>query len=103
MRRIERKNRDEFRKILEEHAADGTLTAKTQWRDYCMKVLLQILIIYEGELYIKLKCNSMGVFHALEARLKLIHVFGLIVGQRLATVRSCCIKHTWFFNTKRSV
>ncbi|KAL6207966.1 hypothetical protein ACLB2K_018918 [Fragaria x ananassa] len=38
LRRIERKNRDEFRKILEEHAADGTLTAKTQWRDYCMKV-----------------------------------------------------------------
>ncbi|XP_024162945.1 pre-mRNA-processing protein 40A isoform X3 [Rosa chinensis] len=38
LRRIERKNRDEFRKLLEEHAADGTLTAKSQWRDYCMKV-----------------------------------------------------------------
>ncbi|XP_050363071.1 pre-mRNA-processing protein 40A isoform X2 [Argentina anserina] len=38
LRRIERKNRDEFRKILEEHAADGTLTAKTHWRDYCIKV-----------------------------------------------------------------
>ncbi|KAK9946355.1 hypothetical protein M0R45_011824 [Rubus argutus] len=38
LRRVERKNRDEFRKLLEEHVADGTLTAKSQWRDYCMKV-----------------------------------------------------------------
>lgn len=39
LRRVERKNRDEFRKLMEEHVADGTLTAKTYWRDYCMKVL----------------------------------------------------------------
>ncbi|CAB4266162.1 unnamed protein product [Prunus armeniaca] len=38
LRRVERKNRDEFRKLMEEHVADGTLTAKTYWRDYCMKV-----------------------------------------------------------------
>ncbi|XP_068312816.1 pre-mRNA-processing protein 40A-like isoform X1 [Pyrus communis] len=38
LRREERKNRDEFRKLLEEHVADGTLTAKTLWRDYCTKV-----------------------------------------------------------------
>ncbi|KAK0576564.1 hypothetical protein LWI29_019706 [Acer saccharum] len=38
LRRTERKNRDAFRKLLEEHVADGTLTAKTHWRDYCMKV-----------------------------------------------------------------
>ncbi|KAM1527173.1 hypothetical protein ACFXTI_016372 [Malus domestica] len=38
LRRVERKNRDEFRKLMEEHVADGTLTAKTLWRDYCMKV-----------------------------------------------------------------
>ncbi|XP_073223341.1 pre-mRNA-processing protein 40A isoform X2 [Cicer arietinum] len=38
LRRGERKNRDAFRKLLEEHVADGVLTAKTQWRDYCLKV-----------------------------------------------------------------
>ncbi|KZV54521.1 pre-mRNA-processing protein 40A-like [Dorcoceras hygrometricum] len=37
-RRTERKNRDAFRKMMEEHIADGTFTAKTQWRDYCQKV-----------------------------------------------------------------
>lgn len=39
LRRVERKNRDEFRKLLEEHVATGTLTAKTHWRDYCLKVM----------------------------------------------------------------
>ncbi|KAH9655520.1 pre-mRNA-processing protein 40A [Citrus sinensis] len=38
LRRAERKNRDEFRKLLEGDVASGTLTAKTHWRDYCMKV-----------------------------------------------------------------
>uniref|UniRef100_A0A7N0SXF7 Pre-mRNA-processing protein 40A n=1 Tax=Kalanchoe fedtschenkoi TaxID=63787 RepID=A0A7N0SXF7_KALFE len=38
MRRAERKNRDAFRKLMDEHVASGTLTAKTQWREYCMKV-----------------------------------------------------------------
>ncbi|CAA0809070.1 Pre-mRNA-processing protein 40A [Striga hermonthica] len=38
LRRTERKNRDAFRKMMEEHIADGTLTAKTHWRDYCQKV-----------------------------------------------------------------
>lgn len=38
LRRTERKNRDEFRKLLEGDVASGTLTAKTHWRDYCMKV-----------------------------------------------------------------
>ncbi|XP_077253317.1 pre-mRNA-processing protein 40A isoform X2 [Tasmannia lanceolata] len=38
LRRSERKNRDEFRKLMEGHVADGILTAKTHWRDYCMKV-----------------------------------------------------------------
>ncbi|PNT63725.1 hypothetical protein BRADI_4g20404v3 [Brachypodium distachyon] len=37
-RRQERKNRHEFRKMLDEHVADGTLTAKTHWRDYCAQV-----------------------------------------------------------------
>ncbi|XP_028796082.1 LOW QUALITY PROTEIN: pre-mRNA-processing protein 40A-like [Neltuma alba] len=38
LRRSERKNRDAFRKLLEEHVASGTLTAKTHWREYCIKV-----------------------------------------------------------------
>ncbi|XP_042506427.1 pre-mRNA-processing protein 40A-like isoform X2 [Macadamia integrifolia] len=37
-RRAERKNRDEFRKLMEEHVAEGMLAAKTHWRDYFMKV-----------------------------------------------------------------
>ncbi|XP_052202335.1 pre-mRNA-processing protein 40A isoform X2 [Diospyros lotus] len=38
LKRAERKNRDAFRKMMEEHVAAGILTAKTHWRDYCMKV-----------------------------------------------------------------
>ncbi|XP_059647909.1 pre-mRNA-processing protein 40A-like isoform X2 [Cornus florida] len=37
-RKAERKNRDEFRKLMELHVAEGTLTAETHCRDYCMKV-----------------------------------------------------------------
>ncbi|KAH9695055.1 pre-mRNA-processing protein 40A [Citrus sinensis] len=42
LRRAERKNRDEFRKLLEGDVASGTLTAKTHWRDYCMKIYMHI-------------------------------------------------------------
>ncbi|XVE49358.1 hypothetical protein DITRI_Ditri01bG0077200 [Diplodiscus trichospermus] len=38
LRKAERKNRDEFRKLMEGHVAAGTLNAKTHWRDYCMMV-----------------------------------------------------------------
>lgn len=38
LRRVERKNRDEFRKMLEVDTAAGALTAKTSWREYCGKV-----------------------------------------------------------------
>ncbi|XP_062083076.1 pre-mRNA-processing protein 40A-like isoform X2 [Humulus lupulus] len=38
LRKAERKNRDEFRKLMEDHVVEGTLTAKTHWRDYFMKV-----------------------------------------------------------------
>ncbi|XP_073025755.1 pre-mRNA-processing protein 40A-like [Primulina eburnea] len=38
MRKAERKNRDEFRKLMEEHVVNGILTANTHWRDYCTKV-----------------------------------------------------------------
>ncbi|KAK6116019.1 hypothetical protein DH2020_008288 [Rehmannia glutinosa] len=37
LRRAEHKNRDAFRKMMEEHIAAGTFTAKTHWRDYCQK------------------------------------------------------------------
>ena len=43
LRRAERKNRDAFRKLLEEHVADGILTAKTYWREYCSKVVKVIM------------------------------------------------------------
>lgn len=39
IKRVERKNRDEFRKMLDEHVVSGILNAKTQWRDYCQKVV----------------------------------------------------------------
>lgn len=38
LRKAERKNRDEFRKLMEGHIAAGTLTTKTHWREYCLKV-----------------------------------------------------------------
>ncbi|XP_022870866.1 pre-mRNA-processing protein 40A-like isoform X2 [Olea europaea var. sylvestris] len=38
LKRAERKNRDEFRKMMEDHMASGTLTAKTHWLDYCKMV-----------------------------------------------------------------
>ncbi|XP_019165292.1 PREDICTED: pre-mRNA-processing protein 40A-like isoform X3 [Ipomoea nil] len=38
LRKTERKNRDEFRKLMEEHVAEGSLTVRTHWRDYSMKV-----------------------------------------------------------------
>ncbi|KAK6916305.1 FF domain [Dillenia turbinata] len=38
LRKAERKNRDDFRKLMEEHVTAGILTAKTHWRDYCLKV-----------------------------------------------------------------
>ncbi|KAJ8447514.1 hypothetical protein Cgig2_019508 [Carnegiea gigantea] len=38
VRKSERRNRDEFRKLLDGHVADGTLTAKTKWFDYHAKV-----------------------------------------------------------------
>jgi pre-mRNA-processing factor 40 len=38
VRRAERKNRDAFRTLLEEHVAAGILTAKTYWLDYCIEL-----------------------------------------------------------------
>ncbi|KAL6880484.1 hypothetical protein ACP4OV_012049 [Aristida adscensionis] len=52
-RRQERKNRDAFRKMLEEHVADGTLNAKTRWRDYCAE-------IKESHAYLAVASNTSG-------------------------------------------
>ncbi|XP_024006022.1 pre-mRNA-processing protein 40A isoform X3 [Eutrema salsugineum] len=38
VRRAERKNRDAFRTLLEEHVAAGILTAKTYWSEYCIEL-----------------------------------------------------------------
>ncbi|XP_047256256.1 LOW QUALITY PROTEIN: pre-mRNA-processing protein 40A-like [Capsicum annuum] len=38
LRKVEHKNSDEFRKLMEEHVAAGILNAKTNWRDYCIKI-----------------------------------------------------------------
>ncbi|XP_023641731.1 pre-mRNA-processing protein 40B isoform X4 [Capsella rubella] len=38
LKKAERKHRDEFRGLIDEHIATGELTAKTSWRDYLMKV-----------------------------------------------------------------
>lgn len=46
LRKVERKNRDEFRKLMEEHIAAGTLTAKTHWRDYSTKVSSQVFFTF---------------------------------------------------------
>ncbi|KAL6010577.1 hypothetical protein ACLOJK_001011 [Asimina triloba] len=53
LRRAERKNRDEFRKLMEGHVASGILTAKIHWRDYCMKVK-------ELPAYIAVSSNTSG-------------------------------------------
>ncbi|TVU33965.1 hypothetical protein EJB05_15784, partial [Eragrostis curvula] len=52
-RRQERKNRDEFRKMLEEHVADGTITARTRWRDYCAQ-------IKDSHAYLAVASNTAG-------------------------------------------
>lgn len=36
---MERKNRDEFSKMMEEHVVSGMLTVNTQWVDYFQKVV----------------------------------------------------------------
>ncbi|XP_006644254.2 pre-mRNA-processing protein 40A isoform X2 [Oryza brachyantha] len=53
IRRQERKNRDEFRKMLEEHAAEGMLNAKTRWRDYCAQVK-------DSHVYMAVASNTSG-------------------------------------------
>lgn len=40
-KKAERKHRDEFRGLIDEHIATGDLTAKTNWRDYLIKVKIK--------------------------------------------------------------
>ncbi|XP_004289761.1 PREDICTED: pre-mRNA-processing protein 40A-like [Fragaria vesca subsp. vesca] len=53
IRKAERKNRDEFRKVMEEHIAAGALTATTHWRDY-------ILMVKDLPAYMAVASNSSG-------------------------------------------
>lgn len=52
-RKAERRNRDEFRKLMEGHVSDGTLIAKTLWREYHAKVK-------DSSAYIAVSSNSSG-------------------------------------------
>uniref|UniRef100_A0A1J3JQF4 Pre-mRNA-processing protein 40B n=1 Tax=Noccaea caerulescens TaxID=107243 RepID=A0A1J3JQF4_NOCCA len=53
LKKAERKHRDEFRGLLDEHTATGELTAKTSWRDYLMKVR-------DLPVYLAIASNSSG-------------------------------------------
>uniref|UniRef100_A0A803MC30 Pre-mRNA-processing protein 40A n=1 Tax=Chenopodium quinoa TaxID=63459 RepID=A0A803MC30_CHEQI len=53
IRRAERRNRDEFRKLMEGHVSDGTLSAKTLWRDYHSKVK-------DTPVYVAVSSNTSG-------------------------------------------
>eukprot|EP00250_Pteridium_aquilinum_P017304 c23561_g1_i3 orf=1143-4538(-) len=52
-RRKERKNRDDFRKLMEEHRASGLLHAHVPWRDY-------IVMVKDHPAYIAVCSNSSG-------------------------------------------
>ncbi|KAI3448195.1 hypothetical protein Pfo_004860 [Paulownia fortunei] len=53
LRKAERKNRDEFRKLMEEHVANGILTANSHWRDYCM-------MVKDAPAYLAVSSNTSG-------------------------------------------
>ncbi|XP_047259469.1 pre-mRNA-processing protein 40A-like [Capsicum annuum] len=61
LRKAERKNHDEFRKLIEEHVAAGILNAKTNWRDYCMNVSFSFLCsIKDFAAYLAVSSNTSG-------------------------------------------
>ncbi|KAL1197667.1 Pre-mRNA-processing protein 40B [Cardamine amara subsp. amara] len=53
LKKAERKHRDEFRGLIDEHIATGELTAKTSWRDYLTKVR-------DLPVYLAIASNSSG-------------------------------------------
>ncbi|XP_023731855.1 pre-mRNA-processing protein 40A [Lactuca sativa] len=53
IKKMERKNRDEFSKMMEEHVVSGMLTVNTQWVDYFQKVK-------ESEAYHAVASNTSG-------------------------------------------
>ncbi|XP_021866042.1 pre-mRNA-processing protein 40A [Spinacia oleracea] len=53
IRKSERKNRDEFRKLMEGHVSDGTLSAKALWREYHSKVK-------DSLVYVAVSSNNSG-------------------------------------------
>ncbi|MCD7472784.1 hypothetical protein HAX54_014146 [Datura stramonium] len=72
LRKAERKNRDEFRKLMEEHVAAGILNAKTNWRDYCIKIkdLAAYLAVSSNTSGSKAKDLFADVMDELEKQLK---------------------------------
>jgi hypothetical protein len=86
-RRQERKNRDVFRKMLEEHVADGTITARTWWRDYCAQVH--------------------GIFSVTNKQINVQFLFLLFICYTFADKGFTCLlsssfKHVWF-HSKRAL
>jgi hypothetical protein len=64
LRKAERKNRDEFRKLMDEHTASGILTAKTHWRDYHSQVncpLLWLLIFLFSVFCFKVQSSNLPI------------------------------------------
>ncbi|PHT32859.1 Pre-mRNA-processing protein 40B [Capsicum baccatum] len=61
LRKVERKNRDEFRKLMEEHVAAGIVNAKTNWRDYCINFSSSFLCsIKDFAAYLVVSSNTSG-------------------------------------------
>ncbi|PHT29553.1 Calpain-type cysteine protease ADL1 [Capsicum baccatum] len=61
LKKAERKNCDEFRKLMEEHVGTGILNAKTNWRDYCIKFSLSFLCpIKDFASYLAISSNTSG-------------------------------------------
>ncbi|KAG8390973.1 hypothetical protein BUALT_Bualt01G0139400 [Buddleja alternifolia] len=109
-RRAERKNRDAFRRMMEEHIAAGTLTAKTHWRDYCQKVK-------DSEAYEAVASNTSGstpkdlfedVAEELEKKLDILLLFGWQYDEDRARIKDALklekitVASTWTFEEFKS-
>jgi len=118
LRKTERKNRDEFRKLMDEHTTSGILTAKTHWRDYHSQVNRQSLWLFIFLFtfsifflfllsFIKLLPCFNFVICCLGSLDRLFYsdddvFFGGPVGKRLTRLSSSGVKHLRF-NPKRIV
>ncbi|PHU01708.1 Pre-mRNA-processing protein 40A [Capsicum chinense] len=61
LRKAESKNRDEFRKLMEEHVVAGILNAKTNYRKYCINISFSFLCsIKDFAAYLAVSSNTSG-------------------------------------------